>query len=217
MFCTYAHYTPEGELFYVGKGNGVRRANRFVGRNNRWNKKVAKYGNPKVEVLAHWADETEAFEHEKFLIACFRDLGFDLCNLTDGGEGSSGLKLSEEHKRKIGLKLKGRTGQTRSEETLQKLRQSHLGQPAWNKGLKNAYTHPAESVAKRAAKMQGHTHNAKFRYIGISKDGLHRVEFVGNPAIKNAGFDPARVRNCAKGMRKTHKNYIWSQEVLEKK
>ena len=77
-----------------------------------WNGIVNKYGfEPKI--LAYWATEKEAFEHEKVLIACFKDMGYVLANKTDGGEGTSSdklkqaalnrpkRKLTEEHKHKI--------------------------------------------------------------------------------------------------------------------
>ena len=51
--------------------------------------------------------EQEAFEHEKFLILCFKDMGTSLCNQTDGGEGVSGLVCSAETRAKIGLAIKG--------------------------------------------------------------------------------------------------------------
>jgi len=105
MFYTYAHYKPDNSVFYIGKGHG-RRAWAHDNRNQHWRNIVAKHGAHKVEVLAHWSTEEEAFVHEKFLIACFRDMGFVLANVTSGGEGPSGykhtletkIKLSEHHK-----------------------------------------------------------------------------------------------------------------------
>ena len=213
MFYTYAHYTPQGRLFYIGKGQG-NRAHRFYNRGVHWNYVVAKYGKPDVQILANWKTDKEALDHEVLLINCFKELGHKLCNQTNGGEGTSGLKLSKEHKAKISLKLKGREGKKPSAETLKKLRESHLGQVAWNKGIKGVYTQTPESIAKRSAKMLGHTHNVKFKYIGTSQNTMETVEFVGNPAMKNAGFDPARIRDCANGKRKSHKKYTWIKELL---
>jgi hypothetical protein len=187
------------------------------GRNNYWNKIVNKYGTPEVQILANWNTEEEAFSHEVLLISCFRDMGYELANLTDGGEGTFGLKLSDKHKAKISLKLKGREGKKPSAETLVKLRESHLGQTAWNKGKKGLSKQTPESIAKRVSKMLGHTHNVKFKYIGVDKNTFNIIEFVGNKAMQNAGFDPARVRDCANGKRKSHKNYTWTKELLERK
>ena len=47
--------------------------------------------------------EEEALSSEISLIKSFKDLGYQLTNLTDGGEGASGLKLSEETKQKMSI------------------------------------------------------------------------------------------------------------------
>ena len=79
------------------------------------------------------------FEHEKVLIACFKDMGYKLANLTDGGQGSSGLKQLDETKQKRSNALKGRkrpeivekmrvikTGFKHSEQTKEKMRKSAI-------------------------------------------------------------------------------------------
>ncbi len=115
MFFTYAHYKPEGGLFYIGKGKR-RRAYAMDNRNPYWQNIVNKYGKPHVELLARWDTEQEALDHEKLLISCFRDMGYKLANITDGGEGTSGYKHTPEQR--------------------EKNRQAKLGKPSWNKGTK---------------------------------------------------------------------------------
>jgi hypothetical protein len=119
MFYTYAHYKPNGGLFYIGKGQR-RRSRDMYERNSHWKNIVNKYGKPSVELLAKWETEQEAFEHEKFLISCFRDMGIVLANKTDGGDGTSGFKFNDEQKKRLA--------------------DAHLGQVAWNKGLKGVTT-----------------------------------------------------------------------------
>lgn len=106
MFYTYAHYKPEGGLFYIGKG-AKNRAYDMKMRNVYWKNVVAKYGQPIVEILANWKTEQEALDHEKLLISSFKDMGFKLANLTNGGEGVSGYK----HTQKAIQKMRGRTGE----------------------------------------------------------------------------------------------------------
>lgn len=102
-FYTYAHYTKDTkQLFYIGKGRG-KRAWQHFGRNNHWKHKVAKHG-VSVEILAKWSTEQKAFEHEKFLISCFKG---SLVNLTDGGEGTSGFVPKEEQREKVRKALTG--------------------------------------------------------------------------------------------------------------
>lgn len=47
-------------------------------------------------------------EREKFWIAHYRLLGFNICNITDGGDGVSGRKMSESHRLKISQTHKGK-------------------------------------------------------------------------------------------------------------
>ncbi len=102
MFYTYLHLREsDNKPFYIGKGRG-RRAWSHTSRNRKWESTVQKHG-LKVEILAEWSVEQEAFEHEKFLISCFRDMGHELSNMTDGGEGVSdssgkvGKKISKTY------------------------------------------------------------------------------------------------------------------------
>lgn len=96
-FYTYAHYKPDGSIFYIGKGSD-KRAHSANGRNIRWLRTVSKHGGFKVELLAKWDVEQEAFDHEIFLIDTFREMGHDLANIAKGGYGSGGFRHTEEHK-----------------------------------------------------------------------------------------------------------------------
>lgn len=99
-FYTYAHFRlDDGKCLYIGKGKS-RRAWSKAGRSDWWKRTVAKHGY-RVQILATWESEEDAFQHEKLLIACFRDMGHPLVNLTDGGEGMSGCRHSAETKVKI--------------------------------------------------------------------------------------------------------------------
>ena len=163
MFYTYAHYTPEGRLFYIGKGQGVR-AYAFYQRGSHWNNIVKKYGEPKVEILADWDDEASAFEHEKFLITCCRDLDVRLCNKTDGGEGASGYKHTAEQRennRKARLgKPVWNAGVPCREETKLKLSMAKLGTTPWNKGIPSGLKHTEDFKQKLRERHTGNTWRA---------------------------------------------------------
>ena len=127
-FYTYAHINKQtNKIFYIGKGS----KNRYKSTNRRsahWNAIVNKYGF-NAEILAHWNTEKEAFDHEMLLISCFKDMGYKLANLTDGGEGIVGLVFTEEHKRNIakgGIGNKNMIGKHLSESQKQKLRDRNL-------------------------------------------------------------------------------------------
>jgi len=159
MFYVYAHYTPEGRLFYIGKGSSVRRAHYMQGRNNYWCKVVAKYGKPTVKILAEWLTEKEAFAKEIELIKYYREQGFKLCNVTDGGEGTSGYKATAEQIERNRLTHIGQPawnkGAKSTEKHIENNRLGHIGQVAWNKGLKVGPIHSEEFKAKISAIHKG--------------------------------------------------------------
>ena len=115
------------EVFYVGIASTLYRPYNKTSRNKFWKNIVSKT-NYNVEIIATVEDWKTACELEEFLIQEYgrRDLKTGtLVNMTDGGEGAPGTiiseetklklrnknkgkKLTEEHKKKIGLANKGR-------------------------------------------------------------------------------------------------------------
>lgn len=106
-----------GTPYYVGKGKG-RRAysnSRLV--------PVPKDKNNIVFILTNLTEE-QAFRNEIDFISWYGRVDLNngiLRNLTDGGDGVSGLILSEEQKRK---NREARKGKTNSEESKRKTRES---------------------------------------------------------------------------------------------
>lgn len=203
MFCTYAHYTPQGRLFYIGKGSNELRAYRFTERNNYWHKIVNKYGKPDVQILANWDTEEEAFSHEVLLISCFRELGHKLCNITNGGDGQVGMvpwnKGASSWNKGVPCK----------EETKLKLSLINMGCIG--------YKHSEEAKSKIRAANIGNIKPLKYKMIGTHKETGEQIFLFGTKAIKEAGFNSVLVRECAKGLRKSHKGYTWAKEILENK
>ena len=212
MFCTYAHYTPEGRLFYIGKGCSVRRAHYMQGRNNYWCKVVAKYGKPVVKILAEWLTEKEAFEHEIALIKEYREQGLELCNLTDGGDGTSGYKQSDEHRQKnsqarIGKSATWNIGRKHTEETKIKCGLANIGKPS------SAKQKAAASVLfKGNTYGAGNTTNRTWIWIGTDVLTGKVVNFIGEKEMKLAGLQHSNIIKCLNGERKSHKGYTWARE-----
>lgn len=55
----------------------------------------------KTEIVFESENYDEVLEMERIIIQNFKDLGIELYNMTDGGEGSLGYKHSEESKQKM--------------------------------------------------------------------------------------------------------------------
>jgi hypothetical protein len=106
MFYTYAHLTPKGDIFYIGKGSGDR-AFSFGDRSHNWRRAVKQNKGLQIEILANWDTEEEAFSHENLLVECFKNMKVDLVNKSNGGKGPYGVVFTEERKQLLSKKLTG--------------------------------------------------------------------------------------------------------------
>jgi hypothetical protein len=89
-FYVYFHYTKDTDrLFYIGKGRGKRYIQK-TDRNNWWRNVVEKHGFTAVKIR-EGMDERSAFSYEIECIAQAKSDGHNICNLTSGGEGCTGV------------------------------------------------------------------------------------------------------------------------------
>ena len=103
QYYTYAYLREDRTPYYVGKGKGSRVYQKHG--------KIHVPPKNRIIFLKQNLKEEEAFKHEIYMIAMFgrKDLGTGILrNKTDGGEGSSGVIMSDDHKSKISKKLKHR-------------------------------------------------------------------------------------------------------------
>lgn len=97
-FYVYVHRRlSDNKPFYVGKGKD-KRAYAENGRNDYWNATKNKHGLV-VEIVFDNLTENEAFQCEVDTILEFRYFGYPLTNLTDGGDGTSGYKVTDSAKK----------------------------------------------------------------------------------------------------------------------
>lgn len=106
-FCAYIQARPNTidahGIFYVGKGTHAR-AQSLKARNPHHGNIVAKYGAENILVgMMTCSSEATAFDLERGLIKCLRRMRVKLTNMTDGGEGVSGLQHSQESKLKMSV------------------------------------------------------------------------------------------------------------------
>lgn len=97
-FYVYAHFKPNSnECFYIGRGT-KRRYKRKNGRSDYWNNIVNKYGGFEIIFLEENLTLKESNELEIYWISQMKTWGIDLCNLTDGGEGTKGFEPWNKNK-----------------------------------------------------------------------------------------------------------------------
>lgn len=86
----------------MGKGRGDRAYGLFR-RNAHHRNTVKKYGAKNIKIFVFpCASEREALENEVQQIAQLRQEGITLCNVTNGGEGTSGFTMSPKSKALLG-------------------------------------------------------------------------------------------------------------------
>lgn len=105
-YCVYVHCKKTtNQVFYVGKGS-IKRANTksYSSRNVYWGRVAKKHGFYSVILFKNLTNE-QACEIEKNLISEFgRE---NLCNLTDGGDGTPGRIVTDEIKKLMSDRFKG--------------------------------------------------------------------------------------------------------------
>ena len=175
-FYTYIHRrATDGAVFYVGKGSGGR-SHSTQRRNKHWHNIVAKHG-VAIEIVAYFFTEEAAFDHEIQMIAEYRRLSQPLCNLTDGGDGISGLVFTEEHRANLSAARVKRTtsaetrakmsasmmGKKHTPETVEKVRKANIGKVV-----------SAETCAKISASKKGTVTSAETKEK-LSRAGIGRI------------------------------------------
>lgn len=151
----YVHFKKGTDIpFYIGKGKN-RRLKSKCGRNQYWYNIVNKYDFEAIKIEEGLSEE-ESNESEKYWIAQFKSWGFNLANMTDGGDGISGWKHSESSKKKMSESKKGRRlspntefkkgmislnkGKKHSKETKKKISDSKKGKKGYWTGKKRIFT-----------------------------------------------------------------------------
>ena len=121
-YYVYEHIRNDtGQIFYVGKGLGKRAFSKHH-RNRHWNFVVDKANGYTVNFLKENINEELALLCEIERINQLRRLNIVLCNYTNGGEGTSGYKHSNESKLKISeFSKKFMTGRKMSPESIKKM------------------------------------------------------------------------------------------------
>lgn len=166
--------------------------------------------NFKFEVIVGFFEESDALNHERYLISEFRTSGRRVYNMTNGGEGVSGRSCSEYTKQLMSHKAKLRhaSGWRRimsqesknrlrerlnSPEIKEKMRLSHLG-----------HIHSSETIEKIRAR------SPRKPVVQLTLDGIEIANYsLIHEANKLTGVSVNGIRCCCNGRRKRAGNFRW--------
>lgn len=137
-FYIYRHIRPDkNEVFYIGKGSllskGHSKRHEDKSCRNKWWKHIVEKNNGKYEIEIIFECETEQQINEKEIefinLYGRKDLGKGtLVNLTDGGDGSLGVRMSDDAKKRLSERWSGSNhpnfGKRLSQETCNKKSES---------------------------------------------------------------------------------------------
>lgn len=182
IFYVYVHVRKDtGRIFYVGKGKGHRAwvTNR---RNPHW-KNIVKKSGYDIVILRDFMTEEAAMFLEIEMIAA---LGMEnLCNLTIGGDGAAGYKMSEENKEALSKRM---TGVVFSEERRERISKALTGRKR-DRAVVEAHTekirgkkHSQETIEKRRLTLIGRPVSDETR-LKMSK--THTGKIISEEAKKN--------------------------------
>lgn len=198
-------YSP----YYIGKGRGDRA---FV------TKRSINCPRDKslIVFIQEGITESQAFALEKYAIATYGRLDKNsgiLWNMTDGGEGCSGVIVSDETRAKI---AKVRIGKKHHPDTCAKISKSKMGQRHSEK------TRRQMSESRRGKKKGPHTdeakrriseHKAKYEYEIFDPEGnLYSTQNL-NAFCKEKGLHQAHMSAVAHGKMKSYKK--WTVRIVQ--
>lgn len=190
---------------YIGKANNVQQRFKFHLLDKEKTHKTCWLKSIDYNISYIILDEVDKSEWqfwEIYWINQCKVWGFNLTNQTLGGEGSLGKKLSEKHKQKISIKLKGKIV---SSETKQKLSKSIKG-----KKLSETHIRNLSKSHKGLIYPKGNYGKHCKRKIGQYKEGiLIKVWDSLKDASEFYKVHYASISHCCAGRKKQIKGYIW--------
>lgn len=193
VFYVYIHKrATDGKVFYVGKGTRDR-AWEKSNRNVHWQRTVNKHGYT-VHIVEEFADQDSAFLREIDLIKMY---GIDnLTNMTEGGDGCTGFKPSEETRKKLSRARMGnqhKKGKKQPQSAIDSHRAARAGVPLTgehrskiSEGLKRAW---AEG-RKKPINEDGRRKISEANTGRSVPEDVRRKMSIGSRGENNRWYDP---------------------------
>jgi hypothetical protein len=213
MFYIYQHIRNDNNsIFYVGKGTGYR-CNQKTGRNIYWKRVVDKCNGYSIEKVVTNLDEELALLVEMELIDKYKKLGYKLTNLSEGGEGSTGYKFTEEQIEKTRL---ANLGKKHSEETKFKMSIAKKGKPPNNMGkiytIKEPFTKEHIEKLRESHRGKKQSEETKLKR-SLSTKGKPKSEET-KMRMKLAQSSPEARALQSERMKMVRKNNNWSTKKM---
>ena len=154
-----------------------------------WVLSLLQYGLQPILEIVEICNESKWQEREKYWIKYYKELGFDLKNMTNGGDGNTGLKMSDASKEKIRC---ANLGKKSSKEKIAKISN-------WAKG-----NNKIQKNLKLGSK------KSQIPIIQKSKDGeiINQWDSL-QQASDELGIERSNISHCLRGRIKTSGGYIW--------
>lgn len=230
MFYIYIIENKINGNIYVGKTKNLK--------NRKWahfNKTVnmhlkhamIKYGQNNFEFIPIQAYHTEfeCFEAEKFWISELKKYDINLYNMTEGGEGVTGLIVSEENKKKMSERTKGNNhnlGRKLPEDQKNKISKALKGKKKSPEHLANLsiamkgrqFTENMRNALRNAVKGKKQTpeHIEKCRLTRIGKKRSAEVCQKISAGLTGKKLSPEHILNLSE----SHKGHVHTQEQKDK-
>jgi hypothetical protein len=224
MAYIYRHIRlDKNEIFYIGIGSDNKeeyeRAYSKKDRNKHWHN-IAKFGY-EVEIILDDLTWEEACSKEIEFIKLYgrKDLNEGtLVNMTDGGEGTIGIVITEESRKRISESIKGRKltlehrnkisnslkDKPQSDSKKEKCRLANLGDKSPSKRL--------EVRKKISNTLKGHNYHPTTKVYQYDKDGKFLAEYESmSLASKITNIPQANISKVCCGIRKLAGGYYWKK------
>lgn len=176
-FYIYCLFRENGIPFYIGKGQRRRwmqhiyraRSNEYGHRYNIIRNMLARNVEMPIIKIHDGLNEITAHEYEIALIAAIgREPNGPLVNLTDGGDGASGWKATDETRAKMSA---SRLGKKHTQEAIARMSAARIGEKkspeaiaktaAWHRGRTQSAEHKAKNSAANRGRKLSAEHIAK--------------------------------------------------------